>query len=93
MHISPINNVNFNGKIKNTPVLEKLIHSSSNDTLAKFSEVVERAAKVNDNYRNDIKEISTTHKEEIKELTSVIQQNTLVIQKLCDSLDQIQKGD
>lgn len=49
MYISPVNNINFNGKFKNTPVLEKLIHSSSNDTLARFSEVVERAAKVNDN--------------------------------------------
>jgi hypothetical protein len=49
-------------------------------------------SKVNDNYRNDIKELNAAHKDEIKELTSVIQQNTLVIQKLCDSLDQIQKG-
>ena len=48
-------------------------------------------SKVNENYRNDIKEISATHKEEIKELSSVIQQNTLVIQKLCDSLDDIKK--
>ena len=58
MHISPINNVNFNGKFKNTPVLEKLIHSSSNDTLAKFSEVVERAAKVNDNYIYEFSKIN-----------------------------------
>lgn len=50
MYISPINNVNFNGKFKNTPVLEKLMHTSSTETLSKFSEVVERAAKVNDNY-------------------------------------------
>ena len=52
-------------------------------------------------HKEDIKEYNKKyykvyyeqHKEEIKELTSVIQQNTLVIQKLCDSLDQIQKGD
>lgn len=48
-------------------------------------------AKVNDNYRNDIKELSSNHKEEIKELSSVIQSNTLVIQKLCDSLDDLKK--
>lgn len=48
-------------------------------------------AKVNDNYRNDIKEINASHKEEINQLASVIQQNTLVIQKLCDSLDDIRK--
>ena len=53
MHISQINNVNFNGKFKNTPVLEKLMHTSSTETLSKFSEVVERAAKVNDNYIYD----------------------------------------
>ena len=58
MYISPINNINFNGKFKNTPVLEKLIHSSSNDTLAKFSEVVERAAKVNDNYIYEFSKIN-----------------------------------
>ena len=49
-------------------------------------------AKVNDNYRNDIKEINASHKEEINQLASVIQQNTLVIQKLCDSLDDLKKG-
>ena len=48
-------------------------------------------AKVNDNYRSDIKEINASHKEEINQLASVIQQNTLVIQKLCDSLDYIRK--
>lgn len=48
-------------------------------------------AKVNDNYRSDIKEINASHKEEINQLSSVIQQNTLVIQKLCDSLDDIRK--
>lgn len=48
-------------------------------------------AKVNDNYRSDIKEINASHKEEINQLSNVIQQNTLVIQKLCDSLDDIRK--
>lgn len=49
-------------------------------------------SKVNDNYRNDIKEITASHKEEISQLSSVIQANTLVIQKLCDSLDDLKKG-
>lgn len=49
-------------------------------------------SKVNDNYRNDIKEITASHKDEITQLSSVIQQNTLVIQKLCDSLEDIKKG-
>lgn len=48
-------------------------------------------AKVNDNYRNDIKEINAAHKEEINQLSGVIQSNTLVIQKLCDSLDDLKK--
>lgn len=48
-------------------------------------------SKVNDNYRNDIKEITASHKEEINQLASVIQQNTLVIQKLCDNLDDLKK--
>lgn len=47
--------------------------------------------KVNENYRNDIKELSASHKEEVKAMTEAIQQNTLVIQKLCDSLDDIRK--
>lgn len=48
-------------------------------------------SKVNDNYRNDIKEITASHKEEISQLSKVIQDNSLVIQKLCDSLDDIKK--
>lgn len=47
--------------------------------------------KVNENYRNDIKELSATHKEEVKAMTDAIAQNTLVIQKLCDSLDDLRK--
>lgn len=48
-------------------------------------------SKVNDNYRSDIKEINATHKDEIDKLSAVIQANTLVIQKLVDSLDDIRK--
>ena len=48
-------------------------------------------AKVNDNYRNDIKELNASHKEEVKAMTEAISNNTLVIQKLVDSLDDIRK--
>ena len=48
-------------------------------------------AKVNDNYRNDIKELNASHKEEVKTMTDAIANNTLVIQKLVDSLDYIRK--
>lgn len=48
-------------------------------------------AKVNDNYRNDIKELNASHKEEVKAMTDAIANNTLVIQKLVDSLDDIRK--
>lgn len=44
-------------------------------------------AKVNDNYRNDIKEIQANHKEEIAGMTEAINNNTLVIQKLVDRMD------
>ncbi len=47
--------------------------------------------KVNDNYRNDIKELSASHKEEVKVMTEAINQNTLVIQKLCDNLENLNK--
>ena len=40
--------------------------------------------KTNENYRNDLKEMMASHKEEVKTMTEAIQQNTLVIQKLCD---------
>ena len=45
-------------------------------------------AKVNDNYRNDIKEIQAHHKEEIAGMTEAINNNTLVIQKLVDKMDE-----
>lgn len=44
-------------------------------------------AKVNDNYRNDIKEIQANHKEEITAMTEAINNNTLVIQKLVDRME------
>lgn len=45
-------------------------------------------AKVNDNYRNDIKELQANHKEEIAGMTEAINNNTLVIQKLVDKMDE-----
>lgn len=48
--------------------------------------------KINENYRNDLKEINASHKEEVKAMTEAIANNTLVVQKLVDSLDDIKKG-
>lgn len=45
-------------------------------------------AKTNDNYRNDIKEQNQLHKDETKELVDAINRNSLVIEKLCDRLDE-----
>lgn len=44
-------------------------------------------AKVNDNYRTDIKEMNANHKAEMDKMTEAINNNTLVIQKLIDSFD------
>ena len=41
-----------------------------------------------DQYKQDLKDIRTEHKEEIRDLQEVITQNTLVLQKLCDRLDE-----
>lgn len=41
-----------------------------------------------DQYKQDLKDIRLEHKEEIKDLQEVITQNTLVLQKLCDKLDE-----
>ena len=43
-------------------------------------------AKVNDNYRNDIKEINRGHKEEMAAMTEAINNNTMVIQKLIERM-------
>lgn len=47
--------------------------------------------KTNENYRNDLKELNAAHKEEVKAMTEAISNNTLVIQKLVDSLDDLRK--
>ena len=48
-------------------------------------------AKVNENYRNDIKELQSTHREEVKAMTDAINNNTLVIQKLIDEMEAKEK--
>lgn len=49
-------------------------------------------AKVNENYRNDLKELSKEHKEEMSGMTEAINNNTLVIQKLIDKMDGGKEG-
>ncbi len=43
--------------------------------------------KVNDNYRQDIKALQASQKEETKALVDAVNNNTLIIQKLCDKID------
>ena len=42
---------------------------------------------VNKNYREDIKELSTNHRNEMDKVTEAINNNTVVIQKLLDRFD------
>lgn len=44
-------------------------------------------AKVNDNYRADIKEMNASHKDEMDKMTEAINNNTLVIQRLIDKME------
>lgn len=44
-----------------------------------------------ESYKSDLKEIRSEHKEEINGLRDVISQNTLVLQKLCDKLEEDKK--
>ena len=41
----------------------------------------------NENFRNDVKEMSMNHKAEMDKISEAINNNTLVIQKLIDKLD------
>ena len=43
-------------------------------------------ARVNDNYRNDIKELQKGHEEEMTKMTEAVNNNTLVIQKLIERM-------
>lgn len=42
---------------------------------------------IQDNYRKDISEISTKHKDEMDKLTLALNNNTLAIQKLTDYIE------
>lgn len=44
-------------------------------------------SRVNDNYRNDIKEINAQHKEEMDAMTQAINNNTMAIQRLVDRME------
>lgn len=48
--------------------------------------------KQSDNYRTDIKELQKDHKEEITQLRQALENNTLVMQKLVDKMDQDTEG-
>ena len=43
-------------------------------------------ARVNDNYRNDIKELEKGHADEMAKMTEAVNNNTLVIQKLIERM-------
>ena len=49
-------------------------------------------SKQSENYRSDIKELQKDHKEEITQLRTALENNTLVIQKLIDKMDQDTEG-
>lgn len=40
-----------------------------------------------DKYTNDIKEMQSVHREESKQFADALNANTIVLQKLCDKLD------
>lgn len=46
--------------------------------------------KVNENYRQDIKDLSIQHKEEMQAMTEAVTNNTMALQKL---IDKIESGD
>ena len=48
MQISPINNVNFNGKFLKTPELKELLTVTDKETLTNFNKIINRMAKVDD---------------------------------------------
>lgn len=45
-------------------------------------------SKVNDNYRNDIKEINSQHKAEMDAMTEALNNNTLALQRLSDKMEE-----
>lgn len=47
--------------------------------------------KLTDNFRTDVKQLQTEHKEETEKLRGTVENNTLVIQKLIDKMDDEKK--
>lgn len=47
--------------------------------------------KVNENYRSDIKELSSQNKEQLEKLTEAISNNTVAVARLVDKLDKEEK--
>lgn len=46
-----------------------------------------------DKHIEQVRNIMDNHREEMAEITTALNNNTLVIQKLCDKMDLIQKGE
>ena len=44
--------------------------------------------KVNENYRSDIKELSSNHKEEMAKVTEAIANNNTLLERILDRLDE-----
>lgn len=49
--------------------------------------------KVNENYRQDIKELSLQHKEEMQAMTEAVTNNTMALQKLIDKIESGEAND
>ena len=48
MQVSPINSLNFNGRLKKNPLLEKMVSDASDNVIERLGNVLERASKVRD---------------------------------------------
>lgn len=63
MHVSQVNKTNFNGRFQKTPALEQILKHSNTKDLGQFSEIVERARNVNDEFLYSIQNtINTNYK-------------------------------
>lgn len=49
--------------------------------------------KVNENYRQDIKDLSANHKSEMEEVTKAINNNNVLLERILDRLDKEDKND
>ena len=50
MQISPVNNTNFNGTIKPSPLLNEIRSYASKDSIARFDAMSEKIAKIDDGF-------------------------------------------